>query len=403
MLNIELHKLTGSRRPRLWEMQHKCHCPIVGVCFDLGEIRKLVGKLMDMPRRMNDFEIHATAVRECATNSPLARLLHKELDKKYALQVLQFKSAKTPDQLLAQWAQSVAKADIAGALWAALSHAVCDETVVDAVYGDVHMLQHQLGAGQRTEQRLLLQLRRENAALGCELAEIQRRFTGYRDERAAEVSALRELLAAAKADAVRLESLAERYGHELDTLREAKSDTDACLRLAGRAEAAEAENAALKLRLAEIGAQFDCSEADNRRLELELGRILGAAENSPAETGNAEEHLKGCTVLCVGGLSNAAHRYRDLVELRGGAFIHHEGNATENLRRLEAVVAAADAVICQTGCVSHNAYWRVKEQCKRTGKPCTFVGNPSLSSFLHVLDDIAKQREDRTAEENMTD
>jgi hypothetical protein len=46
-------------------------------------------------------------------------------------------------------------------------------------------------------------------------------------------------------------------------------------------------------------------------------------------------------------------------------------------------------VICQTGCISHNAYWRVKEHCKRTGKRCVFVENPSSTSFSRGLRQIA--------------
>ena len=53
--------------------------------------------------------------------------------------------------------------------------------------------------------------------------------------------------------------------------------------------------------------------------------------------------------------------------------------------QLQASVNAADLVICQTGCVSHNAYWRVKNYCKRTGKRCIFVDTPSQSSFKKAL------------------
>ena len=56
--------------------------------------------------------------------------------------------------------------------------------------------------------------------------------------------------------------------------------------------------------------------------------------------------------------------------------------AVENL---DAVLAAADLVICQTGCISHNAYWRVKDFCKRMGKQCVFVDNPSATSFSRSL------------------
>lgn len=44
--------------------------------------------------------------------------------------------------------------------------------------------------------------------------------------------------------------------------------------------------------------------------------------------------------------------------------------------RLEASLVAADLVICQTGCLSHGAYWRVQDHCRRTGKPCVLVDQP---------------------------
>ena len=58
---------------------------------------------------------------------------------------------------------------------------------------------------------------------------------------------------------------------------------------------------------------------------------------------------------------------------------------------IQASLAAADLVICQTGCISHNAYWRVKDFCKRTGKRCVFVNNPSASSLSKSLSDQLRQ------------
>ena len=45
-------------------------------------------------------------------------------------------------------------------------------------------------------------------------------------------------------------------------------------------------------------------------------------------------------------------------------------------------------MICQTGCVSHNAYWRVKDHCKRTGKRCVFVETPSAAGLQRALAQI---------------
>jgi hypothetical protein len=56
---------------------------------------------------------------------------------------------------------------------------------------------------------------------------------------------------------------------------------------------------------------------------------------------------------------------------------------------LEAGLAAADLVICQTGCISHQAYWRVKDFCKRTGKRCLYVDNPSTSSLSSSLRNVS--------------
>ncbi len=82
-------------------------------------------------------------------------------------------------------------------------------------------------------------------------------------------------------------------------------------------------------------------------------------------------------VLCVGGRASALPLYRLIVERCGARFMHHDADAQDSSARLDATLAAADAdaVICQTGCVSHNAYWRVKDHCKRTGKPLRVCRN----------------------------
>jgi hypothetical protein len=83
-----------------------------------------------------------------------------------------------------------------------------------------------------------------------------------------------------------------------------------------------------------------------------------------------------------------------LTEFSGGKFLHHDGGEEHNNSQLEVSLSAADFVICQTGCISHNAYWRVKDYCKRTGKRCVFVEKPSTSSFARSLHALAKTQGD---------
>ena len=77
--------------------------------------------------------------------------------------------------------------------------------------------------------------------------------------------------------------------------------------------------------------------------------------------------------------------YRDPIEHSGLRFAHHDGGLEDSANKLDANLSAADLVICQAGCNSHHAYWRVKDYCKRAGKGCVFVDNPSATSLARNL------------------
>ncbi|MDD2712299.1 MAG: hypothetical protein PHU77_05195 [Simplicispira sp.] len=52
------------------------------------------------------------------------------------------------------------------------------------------------------------------------------------------------------------------------------------------------------------------------------------------------------------------------------------------LALLQASMAAADLVICQTGCLSHGAYWRDNGHCRRTGQACALPGAPATTHLM---------------------
>ena len=93
-------------------------------------------------------------------------------------------------------------------------------------------------------------------------------------------------------------------------------------------------------------------------------------------------------MLCVGGRPASVPLYRHIVERCGGRFLHHDGGDEHGVHRLDATLSAADVVICQTGCVSHDAYWRVKDHCKRHGKRCVFVESPGSASLKRALAEL---------------
>ena len=86
-----------------------------------------------------------------------------------------------------------------------------------------------------------------------------------------------------------------------------------------------------------------------------------------------------CSEVLADQAQELANLHAKVMQLRAEVMIRESALAFEREDRaaLEAVLVSADLVICQTGCISHDAYWRVQDQCKRTGKQCVLVEQPT--------------------------
>lgn len=141
-----------------------------------------------------------------------------------------------------------------------------------------------------------------------------------------------------------------------------------------------ARDSAVAIVREELAARAAVGNALPKRLEALLApasrrRIITPPCDAPAD-------LREKAVLCVGRGEEAPSLARQLVEIAGGRYLHHDGGDDADDPALEAGLRAADLVICQTGCVSHGAYWRVQDHCRRTGKPCVLVGEPQPIQFV---------------------
>ena len=96
--------------------------------------------------------------------------------------------------------------------------------------------------------------------------------------------------------------------------------------------------------------------------------------------------LDCCRVLYVGGRHASVPLYRALVERLGGHFLHHDGGAEHSAALLDASLGAADLVLCHSAMLRHDACWRVRLHCWRTGIRCLFVESASATSLQRVLD-----------------
>ena len=380
--------LVGSRRKRLWDLEHLCHCPLVGVSLPMDTLRRLVSKALGGNAVANDYEVHAGAVSECTRRGKLSELMQAELDARYTREIQTFKSAKSTLAVAELWIQYVGAGDVAGAFWAGLTHPRCDDSLQEAMCKDLHMFQHQAGAGVRLEIVRFNALADENSVLIRELAKVQERMTRVMGQKATELERLAAQLMQARGTGITKDSRIAFLVQDLEALQASIPELEDKQRLqkrvdqmAQRQTEIEANNAELRRKL--VSADRAMSE------RLAAGRALletsVAVEKCAQQAQPIVMHLHRKVVLCVGGRSGSLANYRDVVERVGGRFTHHDGGLEDNVSVLDANLAAADLVICQTGCISHNAYWRVKDFCKRTGKHCVFVENPSASSLERGL------------------
>ncbi|MES2584496.1 MAG: DUF2325 domain-containing protein [Pseudomonadota bacterium] len=383
----------GSRRRRLWELTHECHCPVIGVCIPLDTLRRIVNKALGGKALADDYEVHVGAVAECLHRNRLSEALQDELERRYVLEVRRFKAAKTARELADLWSQAIRQGDVAGAFWAALVHPRCDAIMQEVLCRDMHMLQHQAGANVRIDVARFTAVLDENAVLTRELGRAQERSTRLLAERATEIARLSALHMRVQADNISKESRIAFLSEDLAALKASNPALDASTRLlkkldqmAARQAELEAQNAALRHKLATAAKALEA-------LNTEPANTVRPAstERTEPRVSPVTLYLKQKTVLCVGGRTGNIANYRDLIERVGGRFAHHDGGLEDSQSVLDASLAAADLVICQTGCISHNAYWKVKDFCKRTGKRCVFVENPSTSSLVRGLEQISDQ------------
>jgi hypothetical protein len=370
----------ASRRRRLWELGHACHCPLVGVGFPLGVLRKLVDKVTSGKVVADDYEVHVGAVTECGSRNRLSEALQKELERRYAAVLLRFRAAKTSEQVGQMWRTAVANGDVAGAFWAGLTHPRCSSELEEQMCRDLHMVQHQAGACVRADINKFNATLEENKRLVHDLGKAQQRGAALLAEKSADGEKHAAQLMQLRAQAVGKDSMIDSLKMELEQLRESIPGLESRAKLAERLGQMEERERAMRNQIAE--------------LKLELARAAEpVAPVVQEEARQLVEHvmkmplkLSDRAVLCVGGRSGNVATYRELIEREGAQFAHHDGGLEDNANRLDASLAAADLVICQTGCISHSAYWRVKDYCKRTGKRCVFIDNPSISSLARGLE-----------------
>ncbi|HET7794494.1 MAG TPA: DUF2325 domain-containing protein [Rhizobacter sp.] len=376
---------TGSRRRRLWELDSHAHCPIVGVCLPIAALRRLVDKVLAGQAVADDYELHCGVIAECRLRTPIAEAVQRELDRRCMLPLRQAAKAKTTEALAAWWHGASQGKDLAGAFWATLTHARCTPALAHQVLGEVHMLQHQVGMARRVDLEHFENLIDENAVLARELGAAQQRCTRQADEHRLRIDQQQVQIVQLRAQLIGRDTAIATLREDLQTLEAAAPGLKSRYELARESE--HYMERIHQLERALLQAQQEAERQRRRTEELanELQRRDGPADDAQATDTGPATRLDDRAVLCVGGRPASVPVYRQLIERTGGRFLHHDGGEEDSPAKLDSTLAAADLVICQTGCISHDVYWRVKDHCKRTGKRCVFVESPSTAGLKRAL------------------
>lgn len=381
----------SRRRRKLWEISAGHHCIVIGTCISMPELRRLARRAgVEQWNTASDYELHHDIAVSCARErTRLSTLMHKDLERKFALAIRRFANAKSDGEIRAWWKEALARGDVAGALWAIMTHPMASEQTLCTAGEELHMLSHQMGASNRADLQRLAEFERENQSLKDQLQRHMSKSAGQIAQKDALITALETRVAEAAAAYRRCEQTEARLreledkGAVAELQRLVAAESRRAQRAAERAgELAGAAARCVRLERELAHARREC-EAAECMLQSVLAQRSSADGAPPHTTGAAD--FDGRCVLCVGGRTGLVEQYRLLVEHCGGEFLHHDGGLEDNSRRLQALLASAAAMVCVAGNISHGAYYAVKRYCKQNGKPCVLLKNGSLSSFANGI------------------
>lgn len=388
----------ARRRSKLWELPSRWHCALVGTCFTIEEVERIARRCDLLEMDLSPYFLHSRVVGQCESRTEAAEMIQRDLDQRHALWIRRFAKPRGNAAVLALWREALTAGEIRGALWAALSHPDLDEAGGDAICGEVHMLGHEAGARlmeaqahRALSQRKAQRFEDESAALLLTLSETRR----DRDRQIAELQARLGETERRLQQVEHRERSTERTGGKTSTSAELEQRMATAEQIA---RDTERQNAVLRDRLArqtaELVTERERCSALRAAFEdcMALTAHLETAEDKTADDSPVLPRLAGRNILCVGGRTGMIDRYRRLVESSGARFMHHDGGQEETLHRIDDVVAGADIVLCQAGYVSHSAYWRVKEACKRRGLPCIYLKATGVGSFAEGLHGAVERR-----------
>jgi len=374
-------------RRRLHELDRSYHCAILGTCLSLQELYKVLRQSgITLPPGASDYDAHRSLVGASGRGGHAARRLQRFLDRKYQRSIASLGLCHTPQALEQAWQEALKQGDIAGTFWALVTHPESSESLLQRVYGEVHMLSHLAGAAQRADLKRLAVLETEVESLRSTAAsnslKHQRQLAGrdrvisHLEQRMLEQKRLARNHRYRDGDTIHQELQEMRRDHDRTQrqLERCRRRLDHVRRLARQLQQRLDAN---ELALQESRDEHQAAEG----MLAELLESQGQGRPTAADLG-------GRQVVYVGGRASLSPHYRALVKQLHGEFEHHDGGVEESRANLHCLLRKADMVFCPIDCISHDACLRVKRFCKQHAKPFIPLRSAGLSAFARELNRI---------------
>lgn len=411
------------RRKKLWEISSNYHCSIIGTCLRRSDLHRLARKkLFRMEAGASTYQIHTSLVSRAGTRNSQSRAMYKLLESRYRIAIKRYAVLKDDEEIQRTWERDLQCGAVAGAYWAIMTHPVITQELRSIIYGQSHMMSHDLFSDYQQDRRLDEELRNKAVLLEEVLVSERLHHRTIRSDLEREIAVLkkssndsvaltevnRELQ---KRNALLQSELSElSLSRRFDELKQQLTETrEHNAGLCGEIDELTRKIASSLDLSRSSSKSFDELKKRNKRLEHEKEELqqenisLEAAVFAKMNTANScatckDQDSKRCpgpdlcgkTVLYVGGLHKMIPHYKQLVENHGGQFIHHDGGKEVSRNILPRMLGSADAVLCPVDCVSHDACKCVKKICKRYQKPFVMMRSSGLSSLAKGLSDIVQ-------------
>ncbi|WP_428354936.1 DUF2325 domain-containing protein [Methyloprofundus sp.] len=93
--------------------------------------------------------------------------------------------------------------------------------------------------------------------------------------------------------------------------------------------------------------------------------IAQCVSNNNMDGVNTNTSSSSSVLYVKGDKINLTPFYRELVEEHAGTFMHHDGGIEKNTQDLQYSLSKADVIVFPSSCISHDAYWKIKQTCKK--------------------------------------